>query len=249
MNPVELKYSPAEVVKRLRRVSHEARTGIANFNQGNFEQISPQDIRRLFELYDRFFLDNYFDKTQSGRIFFDLSMRMTNAGGKITIRKNSDGYTITLSAFLLFKTFKRDKRDITVNGRICKDRLEAVMRILEHEIVHLIELITYGESRCKQPRFQDLAYRLFLHTDTSHQLVTQREAACRDFHLHIGDTVEFDFQGDTCQGVITGIRKRATVMILDKQGDYRDARGNKYKKFYVPLQLLRQVKMVTEKQS
>ncbi len=248
MHPSELSFSAPEIIKRTRRINHEARTGIANFHQGNFEQFGAQDIRQLFELYDRHFFDNYFAKEYSGKIFFKLSMNLTKTGGKVTSRKNSDYYIITLSAFLLYKTFKREKRDILVNGIVCKDRLEAAMRILEHEIVHLIELITYKQSSCKQARFREMAHRLFLHTETTHQLVTQKEAACRDFHLHIGDMVEFEFEGENCRGVMSGIRKRATVMVGDKKGDYKDDKGNKYKKYYVPLQVLKPVSNKPERQ-
>lgn len=242
MHPSELNFSPPEIIKRTRRINNEARSGIVNFHQGNFIRIGTQDFRKLFELYDEYFFDGYFGKNYNGKIVFDLSKRMTNAGGKVTQRKDSDVFKITLSTHLIFNTFNRDKRDIRVNGLVCSDRLEAVMRILEHEIVHLIELITFKQSSCKQTRFREMAHRLFLHTETTHQLVTQTEAAQRDFQLHIGDTVEFEFEGAICRGVITGIRKRATVMVEDKKGDYRDVKGKKYKKYYVPLQVLKQIK-------
>ena len=55
-----------------------------------------------------------------------------------------------------------------------------------------------------------------------------------------GSKVRFDIQGHSHEGVVNRITKRATVLVVDPQGQpYSD--GHKYVKFYVPLRKLEAV--------
>ena len=246
MNIADLAYTPKEVRKRFQLVYSRAMNEIENFHKGNFEWIYVSDLAKLFKLYDDIFFEGYFLREHGEKIEFNLSSRMTSNGGKVETRKDKKKFRITLSAFLLFKTFQVVKREITVNGLTCHNRLQAAMRILEHEIVHLLELLHFGESSCKALRFRQISKRLFLHTDVTHRLVTQKEVAHRKFNLHVGDDVTFEFEGRTYSGMINRINKRATVMVQDSKGSYSDKEGNKYLKFYVPMGLLKPA--VTENQ-
>ena len=131
---------------------------------------------------------------------------------------------------------------MTVNGIVCHDRLEATMRVLEHEIIHLIELIVFGSSSHSRPRFKRLSRNIFGHTDVTHQLVTQTEIAKKKFNLRVGDKVVFEFEGKQYRGIISRITKRATVMVENPHGAYVDAQGTHYTKYLVPLRFLKQVK-------
>ena len=127
-------------------------------------------------------------------------------------------------------------------GIVCCDRLEATMRILEHEIIHLLELVLFESSSCAQPRFRHLSHHIFGHADVTHQLVTQTERAREKFNLRRGDEVQFEFEGKVHRGIISRITKRATVMVKDSKGHYADAQGNRFMKCYAPLPLLRPTK-------
>jgi uncharacterized protein (DUF433 family) len=175
---------------------------------------------------------------------------MTAAGGKTIHRprqvRSQNGartvvsYELAVSAPLLFQTFREETRPITVTGIRCADRLEALQRIVEHEMVHLLELLVWRDSSCSQERFQRLANNLFGHTASHHHLVSQREIAHADFGIKVGDRVRFDYDGVQHTGVVNRITKRVTVLVEHSSG-LRYSDGKCYLKFYVPLPMLERV--------
>lgn len=233
-----LKFSSQDIEKITKNIYHQILSESKNIESGNFEKIGLNDFKHLFDLYDLYFFDGYFNKNFGKKIFFGLSKRMTKSGGKTQYTKQSKTYRIILSTTLIFQTFSDVSREVRISGILCQDRLEATMRILEHEIIHLIEFILYGSSSCSKPRFKLLSNNIFGHTGVTHQLVTQKERAHKKFNLHIGDEVFFEYGGKTFRGIIYRITKRATVMVLDSNGCYRDSQGKKYSKYYVPLDFL-----------
>ncbi len=239
-NLTNLKYTPRQIKKKRRKIYRQILAESKNNNQGNFNAIGPDDLARLFDLYDTHFFDGFFNKNYNGKIFFRLSDRMTRAGGKIEHRDAIGTHTIVLSTALIFQTFSDVTRQVTVNGVVCRDRLEATMSILEHEIIHLLEQVHFGSTSCSSPRFKRLSRDIFGHTDVTHRLVTQIERAHAKYDLRVGSNVSFEYAGVTHHGVITRITVRATVMVKDPDGDYRDLSGAMYSKYYIPLEHLRQ---------
>ena len=122
---------------------------------------------------------------------------------------------------------------VTVCGLPCPDRLTALQRIFEHELVHLIEHLSFGSSDCSAPRFFRIAQDLFGHRESAHRLITRAERA-HDQGLHIGAEVQFWHQGRRYQGIINRVTKRATVLVPSAHGE-RYSDGVRYQKFYVPL--------------
>jgi hypothetical protein len=165
---------------------------------------------------------------------------MTRAGGRTTVyrRRTREGehrtFEIAVSTPLLFQTFHDVRRPVTVVGLECRDRLEALQRVFEHELVHLCEFLAFGESSCGRPRFHDLARRFFGHRAWTHELVTQRERALVKHGLRVGDAVEFTHEGRRYTGFVNRITKRATVLVESPDG-VRYSDGRRYRKFYVPL--------------
>lgn len=239
---VNLKYMPQEIETKTRKIYGKALEKSKHFNQGNFIKFGTDDLRYLFELYDLYFFDRFFNKNYRENIFFRLSSKMTRAGGKTTYMKHANTCEICLSTALIFQTFHDVTREVKVNGIVCHDRLEASMSVLEHEIIHLLEWVLFGSSSCSQPRFKRLSRNIFSHTDVTHQLVTQTERAQKKFNLRVGDEVLFEYDGKTYRGIISRITKRATVMVKDSKGFHLDSQGKRYSKYYVPLHLLKQSK-------
>ncbi len=235
-----LKYTPAKIRKKNRKIYHQTLAESKDMDQGNFNAIRADDLIRLFELYDLHFFDRFFHNKHKGKVFFRLSERMTRAGGKITYAKGTDTYTISLSTALIFQTFEDVMREVTVNGIVCRDRLDATMRILEHEIIHLLEQVLFDSTSCSKPRFKRLSRNIFGHTDVTHRLVTQAELAHKQHNLRVGSAVSFEYDGETYRGIISRITKRATVMVRDPAGDFRDLQGDQYSKYYIPLEYLKQ---------
>jgi hypothetical protein len=246
-----LRYGPKVIRRKTRIIAEATLRESRHIRESNFRVIGHEDVERLFHLYDELFFNRLFQQLLSregeGGLRFRVSSRMSSAGGKsYRMRRQvpaKDGaktvfeYELAVSARLLFQTFGAEERDVTVAGLPCADRLEALQRIMEHEMIHLLELLVWRESSCSRERFQRLASHLFGHTAVRHELVTQREIAHRHFGVRIGDRVTFEFEGVPHTGVVQRITQRATVLVEDSRGElYSD--GCRYRKYYVPLPLL-----------
>jgi len=208
---------------------------------GNFSEIHTTDLERLYHLYDeRFFGSRFTSTLDQDSLRFRLSRRMTRAGGKTTSYGPGDQgarpyYEIAVASSLLFDCFgDGDHRPISVSGLVCQDRLEALQRIFEHELVHLAELLIWASSSCSSPRFQSIAAGLFGHTKHRHGLITPVERAVEQFDIEPGDRVRFCFEETWYTGFVNRITRRATVLVEDPAGS-RYSDGNRYAKFYVPV--------------
>ena len=247
-----LRHSPGEVAEKVGRIYRRMLDRSGHVRSGNFVAIHVTDLRLLFEAYDSEFFDGLLgrmlEEDCGGKITLRLSDRMTRAAGK-TIRRHvrrragwrvvaAAEYEIAISTLLLFQTFDDIDRPVTVTGLVCRDRLEALQRIFEHELIHLAEFLAEGKSSCAQDQFQSLSRAIFGHASSVHDLVTPREIAAKAHAILQGDLVAFDFDGVTRVGKVNRITKRATVLVEDPAGrPFSD--GRHYLTFYVPLDRLR----------
>lgn len=238
-----LRFSPSEIDTRVAAIRREVLARSPHLREGNFARIATGDLELLFALYDRDFFTGALARALGGngdgRLRFRLSKRMTSAGGKTfhyppQRKKPVSTYEIALSTHLLFTNFRPGDPPAQVNGHPCRDRMEALQRVFEHELLHLVELLATGASSCRSARFRDLARRVFGHTEVTHRLVTPRERALADHGLRVGDRVAFTLDGTRHVGFVNRITKRATVLVQDRRG-VRYSDGRRYLKFYVPL--------------
>jgi hypothetical protein len=247
-----LRHSPGEVAAGVARIYRGVLDRSEHVRSGNFEAIGVADLRLLFQLYDAEFFEGLLSamlrEDGAGELALRLSDRMTRAAGK-TIRrrtKQRDGwrgveraqYEIAISTLLLFQTFDDIDRPVTVTGLVCRDRLEALQRIFEHELLHLAEFLAEGKSSCAADQFQSLSRAIFGHASVVHDLVTPREVAAKAHAIRQGDRVAFEYDGTTRVGRVNRITKRATVLVEDAAGPlFSD--GRRYSTFYIPVHLLR----------
>ena len=212
--------------------------------EGNFTVIGTDDLERLFFWYDREFfrgrLGEMILEDGAHPIAFRLSRRLVSAAGQ-TIRQvrrvRQDGkpavkvdYEITISTTLLYNTFQNVERTVTVGGLVCRDRLESLQRIFEHELLHLAEFLGWGRSNCRADNFHALSRRIFAHEGAFHDLITPREQACAAFNIHVGDHVSFELDGNRYTGRVNRITRRATVLVENPRGKlYSD--GKRYRHF------------------
>jgi hypothetical protein len=205
--------------------------------QPNFASIHPHDLEFLFGAYDaRFFGGHCRVALSRSQIRFRLSRRMTSVGGTTTRFQLANGgtrYEIAIAASLLFDSFGHGDRPIAVAGVECDNRLQALQRIFEHELIHLAEQLCWQKSDCAARRFQEIAARHFLHRGHTHSLVTRKERAA-ETGIRIGSRVSFIFEGQELTGRVNRITKRATVLVQDPDG-VRFSDGSRYKTYYVPL--------------
>ncbi len=239
----------AEIGKRTTDIGRSVLASSRVMKSANFTSTTAADLQRMADMYDAMFFDSkLLTIAREHSMSFRWSSRMTSAGGK-TIRSvhrargartSRVSYEIALSATLLFQTFGDLDRPIRVTGHVCENRLQAMQRILEHELIHLAEMLVWDDSNCAADRFQAISHRLFGHTEHKHELVTQHERAAKKFNIRVGSMVSFQHEGKTFIGKVNRITRRATVLVADAQGQKYDD-GKCYRKFYVPLSSLKTV--------
>ena len=212
----------------------------------NFTRIHAADLELLYAEYDSHFFDGQIKNTLGTiPLHFRPSKRMTSSGGQTACYTDRSGrrwYEIGVSAAVLFECFRgEDHRPISASGITCRDRLDALQRVMEHELVHLIEMLLWGKSSCSQSRFHSITLRFFAHTTNKHLLITPKEKALATFGIRPGMMVRFRFEGIERTGIVNRISRRATVLVEDPGGQ-RYSNGKHYIKFYVPVQLLEAVR-------
>ena len=251
---VEVSLPKEETLARRQDICSTLLSQSRYLREPNFTCIHPDDLDFLFREYDRLFFEGWLGKSVSvpGRdLSFRLSSRMTKVGGTTTHRRLRgrfpgrgqpvDSYEIAVSTTLLYQTFDGlDHRPIVVCGSECSHRLDALLRIFEHELIHLAELMLWNDSKCSESRFQSLAFRLFSHTGHTHALITPRERALVQYDVRPGDRVRFPFDGETLCGVVNRITRRATILV-EHPGGERYSDGRRYRKYFVPLPVLERV--------
>jgi len=247
-----LLYSALEVQVRVARIYEATLAQSPQIRDGNFTLIGTDDLERLFSWYDREFfrgrLGEMIVEDDAHPMAFRLSSRLVSAAGQTVrqvrrLQRNGStavkvDYEITISTTLLYNTFQDVERPVTVGGLACRDRLESLQRIFEHELLHLAEFLGWGRSNCRADNFHALSRRIFAHEGAFHDLITPREQARAAFNIRVGDHVTFEVDGARHAGRVNRITRRATVLVENPGGKlYSD--GKHYVTFYVPLPLLR----------
>eukprot|EP00466_Bigelowiella_natans_P003900 jgi/Bigna1/60706/fgenesh1_kg.14_\ len=169
---------------------------------------------------------------------------MTQTAGHVMTDSRKPRYhSLAISSFLLSRSFGTESsRKITVNGLKCEDRLEAMLRIIEHEMVHIIlfcdGIPSDGDGRNHHgPLFQMAARNIFGHTHFRHDLVTPWEEA-GNAGIVGGAMVSFQIDGKTLEGRVNRVTKRVTVLVKTSSRNKRAREfsdGNCYVKYYVPV--------------
>ncbi|MFM7115260.1 MAG: hypothetical protein ACKO0N_01365 [Planctomycetota bacterium] len=238
-----LQFREMERRERFLAVLEDIQAAAPNLRRPNFQRLASSDLVALYRAIDRHFLENRISTTigEAGHsLSFRVSQRMTSTGGCTTTRfhprSSQATFQIAIAGQLLGQTWANQQTAI-VCGVTCNDMREGLCRIMEHELLHLSEMLVWRDSSCAQPRFKSMAQRLFGHRASKHRLLTLREVAAKNHGLRPGDTVQFLFDGRQVAGKINRINKRATVLVPHPKGQaYSD--GQRYLKYYVPLKML-----------
>ena len=169
------------------------------------------DIDYLFKLYDNLYFDGELSKNFN--IIIRCSNKLTRSAGMVNFSKRRSEAKISLSLALIFKSYQNNAQGFLVNGIFCNNPVEALMRVLEHEIVHLIEYVLYGKSNCNDPQFFKIAFDLFGHTENKHMLGIELKNYIDIKDLKKGDIVSFPYHGKIHTGSIINIKKNVTVAV------------------------------------
>ncbi|MEM7784344.1 MAG: hypothetical protein AAF939_19600 [Planctomycetota bacterium] len=238
---------PNTVFRRQQEIYQYVLSNSESIGRPNFQSISSADLGLLFQVTDEHFFDGMVsslcEQVANRPLAFRLSTRMTNSGGMTTMfgsasRPHSKlDFEIAIATTPLFSSFQGNE-SLAVGGRNCSDRLEALQRIMEHEMIHLIEMLVWRTSNCAAKRFKSLVGNFFHHSESHHQLLTPRDIAKTRLGIVPGDKVRFQMDGKLIQGHVNAITKRATVLVKSPKGRLYDD-GYRYEKFYVPLNRLK----------
>jgi hypothetical protein len=229
-----------------------------HLREPEYRILDTDDLELIFRLYDEHAFDGLLAELLPPRptsLWFRLSKRMTKSAGKTTFRLARvtgaepaalTGVEIAISAPLLLYDLPPGG-GASVVGLTATDRLDALQRVMEHELLHLFEHLTCGRSRCSGARFQTMAKQFFGHLGHEHSL---RAPALRAAGapgeqasgsiLRRGQRVRFRFEGARHEGVVNRITRRVTVLVPDPAG-CRYSDGECYRKYYVPLSLIERV--------
>jgi hypothetical protein len=236
---------PEHITERIASIREQQLTRSAYTTVPDFRSIHPFDIALMFDAYDAAFFQGALRRA-IGEVpmHFSLSKKMTKAGGRTRQTRDRSGavvaYEITISSTILYNCFEEDHREITVCGLPCRDRLEALQRILEHEIAHLVEYLVWHRSDCSAVRFKAITLRLFGHTQHTHAMITPKESAFVKHGIRPGVRVRFAYNAMVYTGLVNRVTQRATVLVEDPRG-VRYNNGRHYLKFLVPVEQLERV--------
>jgi hypothetical protein len=229
----------------------------------NFQKIGTKHLTKIYELLDRVYFKGCLStilKNEHRVLSFRLSSRMTQRAGQVMIDKDRPlHHELAISSFLLLEAFSKENtvcsRAIMVNGLKCENRLQCLLRIMEHELIHLLfccsSIIRSLGLMDSSGNYVDgyhgrtfqLAVRLFFgHTDWQHSLVTRDELAFIDRGIEVGALISFLHEGKQIRGKVNRVQKRVTVLVQEDKNVVRSnpnamlfSDGNKYIKYYVPI--------------
>ena len=166
----------------LRETIHDAiATNYLNGNP-NFDQITTNFLQKMFQMYDRMFFGDKLDqimKQKNTQLTVEFSDRLTKTGGKCS--NNGCHYTIKLSQPIITGTFRKGEKLHMANGLECYNRLECLMNIFEHELIHFVIGITHGHIEkdavygSHGEYFKQLVKVYFGHTAYKHALLLNIE--------------------------------------------------------------------------
>jgi len=241
---IDLRYNEETIRIKRKLIADKLKSESETIKTDRIEVISNYDLRLLYEYYDENFFDDWFKNNFKGLFKFTLSRRMTKSAGITKCPKNVKqipNWQIIIEICIgVDFFFKYDHLEGYKNtcGIESQNSLEALQIIFEHELLHALEFLLYQKSDCKKDRFKETAKYMFGHTQSHHQLPTNHKIIAEKYNINVGDKVRFMFENTRLTGTVNKINKRATVLVLNPDGELVDKYGNKYKKYLVPAQYL-----------
>lgn len=141
-------------------------------------EMNSKNLRLLFDKYDELWFNNDLNKyMKTNHIKFNFyttspkGETFSTEGICYGPEANQCEYKMTIP----LEHFKKinGTRLINVAGHLCKDQLECLMRVIEHEMCHLIIFMYCGDivlADQHSKMFTDMSKRLFNHTDFHHYI-------------------------------------------------------------------------------
>ena len=135
----------------------------------------PKLMQKMYEYYDESFFQGLLSRQvkSSGKgIVFELSNQASSSAGSAWVRRNKTT-RIMFSVKVFREVTKKTVASLTVNGLNVTNRVDAMMRVMEHELVHLALLTSGSKEHTNEghgPFFKAIVFALFGHITTTHDL-------------------------------------------------------------------------------
>lgn len=141
--------------------------------------INIEMLQLLYKYYDTIIFENQISNLMSNKkesISFKIGRSKQIAGEYIYKPKF---HIIKISSILISNLFQNNEKVLKCNGKLVKDKLDVLMSVFEHELIHLYcKLIGVydnnknlsAKTRSHGKIFQYYAYTYFKHTDFRHNL-------------------------------------------------------------------------------
>jgi hypothetical protein len=162
----------------------------------------------IFAQYDTLFFNQQLGEIAEN-LEFRVSKIMFSKVGSLMYQPTQQ--ILTISHWLIMNAFHNSNEKIRINGYDCNNRLECLLLIIEHEIIHLILFIAGLHSSCTGNNFDILARFLFSHSEHNHHLETPADKLYKEKGLKLGDIASFKYQGEKLTGKIRRIRNKISV--------------------------------------
>jgi hypothetical protein len=190
----------------------------ANLNGNDVFVFTDEQLHNLVINYDRQFFAGALRKAvASGTLRVGFSNRLRRTAGKTRrlskTRNAVQAYEISINKQLLMDQSPTQARPAKVGGLLCADADEVLMRILEHEMVHLAEYIAWGVSDCDAFQFQSIVMRFFGHTTKSHELLGSSTRTILAADYRVGQYVTFSLAGAAVEGKIVAITENLIIEV------------------------------------
>lgn len=171
MELYELKFNEEDIIRKRKEVMENFMRSSMNIKTPDILSFTALDIKILFNIYDKIFFNSYFKLLPDFCINFSVSGRLSKSAGKTIIKrkKNQISWEIRMGE-VFFTNFKELRGERKVNGLVPDNSLDALCLVLEHELCHVIEFYYFNVSSCRGKRFKSLAYSIFGHKETYHEL-------------------------------------------------------------------------------
>ena len=150
----------------------------------------------MIEIYEYLIFSNLISnglKKGNGNMEFGFSDRLTSTGGKCR-RTGVCTYNITISSDRLNKLLPGNISDVHVNGITPKDRVDALLLIFEHELIHAVLSIFKDDLSGHDKLFKTIAKNLFGHVKSTHGIIDKKlDSPTQSIknNFRVGDNVYF----------------------------------------------------------
>jgi hypothetical protein len=164
-------------------------------------------LKEIYELYDKlsfnYTLSNLL-KNNKRVLFFSTTLKSDTTAGLHRYKPRIRTHFISISPKIICNLFIKGETTLKSNGVLVSNRLEALLNIFEHELIHLYCSLHGYTRKIKEGKgkmyysphgklFQELVFRYFGHTGYRHGFNNGEGLHCLDkSHCKVGLRVYFD---------------------------------------------------------